>query len=130
MNGQQASKNLDSSEKFVLGGINGVRAYPQGEASGDEGYKATLELRYNLMANLQGAVFYDMGEIAVNKAPFAVAASNNRSLSGAGIGLQGSVGRVQLKASVAWRTDGGTVVSIPASAAQMPTVWVQGVVGF
>ena len=130
VNGQQASKNLDSSEKFVLGGINGVRAYPQGEASGDEGYKATLELRYNLMANLQGAVFYDMGEIAVNKAPFAVAASNNRSLSGAGIGLQGSVGRVQLKASVAWRTDGGTVVSIPASAAQMPTVWVQGVVGF
>jgi hypothetical protein len=40
VNGQQASKNLDSSEKFVLGGINGVRAYPQGEASGDEGYKA------------------------------------------------------------------------------------------
>ncbi len=130
VNGQQASKNLDSSEKFVLGGINGVRAYPQGEASGDEGYKATLELRYDLMANLQGAVFYDMGEIAVNKSPFAVAASNNRSLSGAGVGLQGSVGRVQLRASVAWRTDGGTVVSIPASAAQMPTVWVQGVVGF
>src|SRR5690606_39641993 len=34
---QWASKNLDSSEKMGLGGAYGVRGYPQGEASGDEG---------------------------------------------------------------------------------------------
>ena len=43
---QLASKDLDGSEQFVLGGANGVRAYPQGEASGDSGYQATAELRY------------------------------------------------------------------------------------
>ena len=42
ISGQQANKNLDSSEKFSLGGANGIRAYPQGEASGDEGQRATL----------------------------------------------------------------------------------------
>jgi hemolysin activation/secretion protein len=30
LSGQTANKNLDSSEKFSLGGINGVRAYPAG----------------------------------------------------------------------------------------------------
>lgn len=130
INGQQASKNLDSSEKFSLGGSSGVRAYPQGEVSGDEGYKATLELRYNLMDNLQGSVFYDTGEVALNKAPFAATASNSRSLSGAGVGLQGNLNRLQLKASVAWRTNGGAVVSIPTSAVQTPTVWLQAGIGF
>jgi hemolysin activation/secretion protein len=37
INGQQASGNLDSSEKFILGGLAGIRAYPIGEASGDNG---------------------------------------------------------------------------------------------
>jgi hypothetical protein len=59
MSGQTASKNLDSSEKFSLGGINGVRAYPQGEASGDEGYRGTVELRHNVIPNVQATVFYD-----------------------------------------------------------------------
>ena len=35
---QWATKNLDSSEKFSLGGPYGVRAYPVGEASGDDGW--------------------------------------------------------------------------------------------
>ena len=39
---QLSSKNLDSSEKFTLGGIGGVEAYPSGEASGDEGRKISL----------------------------------------------------------------------------------------
>src|SRR5690606_17102591 len=39
--GQTASKNLDSSEKLSLGGATGVRAYPQGESSGDEGFLAS-----------------------------------------------------------------------------------------
>jgi hemolysin activation/secretion protein len=44
--GQRASKNLDSSEEFFLGGPNGVRAYPQGEGAGDEGWLSRLELRH------------------------------------------------------------------------------------
>ena len=49
LRGQIASKNLDSSEKIGLGGVNGVRAYPEGEAYSDQGYVATLELRTNIV---------------------------------------------------------------------------------
>ena len=59
INGQQASKNLDSSEKFSLGGPTGVRAYPTGEASGDEGFKVIAELRHSWNANWQSTLFYD-----------------------------------------------------------------------
>ncbi len=45
---QLASKNLDSSESFILGGANGVRAYPLGEGSGDEGWLAQIETRYSI----------------------------------------------------------------------------------
>ncbi len=37
LHGQAANKNLDSSEKMYLGGVNGVRAYPTNEAGGSEG---------------------------------------------------------------------------------------------
>ena len=129
--GQQASKNLDSSEKFALGGANAIRAYPQGEASGDEGLRATLELRQTLSANLQGIAFYDWGSIKVNKNPFgAAAASNNRSLGGAGVGLNASFDKVQLKAALAWRTRGGLPTSVPATAAKRPTLLVLAQVAF
>lgn len=89
--GQKAGKNLDSSEKFVLGGANGVRAYPQGEASGDTGYVFSAELRYAFAAaplpgTLQLAGFVDTGEITINENPFA-AGDNRRRLSGGGAGL-------------------------------------------
>ena len=45
LRGQVASKNLDSSEQMALGGAYAVRAYPEGEAYGDQGYVANLEAR-------------------------------------------------------------------------------------
>jgi hemolysin activation/secretion protein len=44
--GQRAGKNLDSSEKFSLGGVQGVRAYSGSEGSGSEGDLLNLELRW------------------------------------------------------------------------------------
>lgn len=90
--GQMASKNLDASEKFVLGGMDGVRAYPQGEAFGDEGYLMTLEARY-LLAGLSERVpgqvhllgFVDAGNVTIDKDPW-FAGSNDRNLSGTGVG--------------------------------------------
>jgi len=89
--GQKAGKNLDSSEKFVLGGAQGVRAYPQGEAAGDSGYLASAELRYLLVWRalpgvLQPFVFVDGGSVRINELPFA-AGNNRRHLAGGGIGL-------------------------------------------
>ncbi len=129
--GQQASKNLDSSEKFSLGGPSGVRAYPTTDAGGDEGYKATLELRHSFTPSWQGMLFYDIGEVKVNKRPFgAPTNANKRSLAGAGVGLNAKVGAVQFKASLAWRTQGGQPTSIPTAVVKSPTLWVQAVVAF
>jgi hemolysin activation/secretion protein len=87
---QGASKNLDSSEKFSLGGAQGVRAYPLGEAAGDEGTLATLELRYAL-GRWEGTTpsliaFADYGRSRINKEPF-LPGDNVRKLGGAGVGV-------------------------------------------
>ncbi|MEO8114725.1 MAG: ShlB/FhaC/HecB family hemolysin secretion/activation protein [Phenylobacterium sp.] len=91
--GQVASKNLDSSEKMELGGAYGVRAYPEGEAYGDEGYLLTLEARMRLArlsermgGQVQAFVFVDNGQVTINKNPWA-AGTNHRNLSAAGLGM-------------------------------------------
>lgn len=61
---QQAGNNLDSSEQIYLGGANAVRAYPQGEASGDEGYQVSAELRYHTkVSGLTLSTFFDIGHV-------------------------------------------------------------------
>jgi hemolysin activation/secretion protein len=61
--GQWASQNLDSSQRFSLGGPQGVRAYPIYEGTGDQGWLGTIEGRYNVSAQAQASLFYDMGWI-------------------------------------------------------------------
>ena len=128
--GQQASKNLDSSEKFSLGGANAVRAYPQGEAVGDQGRRATLELQQALAANLQATLFYDVGQVTINKTPFGPAAANSRSLAGAGVGLNASYSSISLRSLLAWRTSGGLPTSTPTGSAKTPTLWLQASMAF
>lgn len=66
--GQLASRNLDSSEDIYLGGANAVRAYPQGEASGDEGYVGTLELRCKTgLPGLMLSTYFDAGHVELSK---------------------------------------------------------------
>jgi hemolysin activation/secretion protein len=95
--GQLADGNLASSEKFILGGPGGVRAYPVGEAAGDKGVLGTLELRYDVPgqhagANLQLQGFVDAGHITLNHSPWpgAVGSATGRNsygIAGAGLGL-------------------------------------------
>lgn len=66
LNGQSANKNLDSSEKFYLGGMYGVRAYPTSEGGGSQGQLANLELRSRLGASSTVTGFYDYGRVTVN----------------------------------------------------------------
>jgi hemolysin activation/secretion protein len=67
--GQLAGKNLDSSEKMQLGGMNGVRAYPTGEGSGSDGQLLQLELRHNLESGIALTGFYDWGQIWLQHDP-------------------------------------------------------------
>jgi hemolysin activation/secretion protein len=81
LSGQHATQQLDSSEKFTLGGSNGVRAYPSSEGSGSRGQLFNLELRWRLPQGLGLTGFYDWGH--VNN----LDTSPSYSLQGAGLGL-------------------------------------------
>ena len=90
LSAQKAGKNLDSSEKMSLGGASGVRAYPVGEAAGDEGAQVTAEIRYALPQWLGATpsivLFADAGRVQTNKNAFA-AGVNARTLGAAGVGF-------------------------------------------
>jgi hemolysin activation/secretion protein len=85
-------RNLESSERFSLGGSDGVRSYAPGEASGDSGWLANLELRYAL-ASVQGlslAGFVDTGGIkrySKDADALTGAIPNSYQLSGVGLAL-------------------------------------------
>lgn len=88
MSGQIASKNLDSSEKFYLGGSSGVRAYPTSEGGGSTGMLANLELNVRLSEGLSLNGFYDWGQVSINRNNFTGGATlNTYALKGAGLGL-------------------------------------------
>jgi hemolysin activation/secretion protein len=91
--GQLAFDNLDSSQKMELGGAYAVRAYPEGEAYGDQGYVATLEARLmldewlpSLPGELQAIAFVDTGMVEYAHNPW-FAGSNRARRTGAGAGL-------------------------------------------
>ena len=105
LSGQLSSKNLDSSEKFYLGGFNGVRAYPADEGGGSEGALANLEARVRLPHNFAAVGFFDYGTVRISRykdypgAPY----PNTDTLEGAGL-------------SLAWTADFG--LNIKATAAR------------
>jgi hemolysin activation/secretion protein len=104
--GQAASKNLDSSEKFYLGGPDGVRAYPVNEGGGAEGLLLNLEARERLPANFNAVGFFDWGSVHVNKDNNIAGAAlpNTDDLKGVGVSLawQAKFG-LSLKATFAHR---------------------------
>jgi len=103
---QLTGDNLVSSEKFTLGGPNGVRAYPQGEALVDQGGLLTTELRYQLNDQFMLAGFFDAayGERFQDALP---SDSNNlQKISGVGMSLNWAPeGGWFMSATLATRTD-------------------------
>lgn len=59
---QFATNNLDSSEKFYLGGANGLRAYPSSEGGGNSGELLQLEFRKRF-AWFELRLFRDEGRV-------------------------------------------------------------------
>lgn len=127
--GQVASKNLDPSEKMELGGVYGVRAYPEGEAFADEGYLATLEARMavpgwseRMPGQLQLVGFADIGSVRINKDPW-LPGDNTRTLSAAGVGLTwADEHNLVVKVSYAHRLGDERAFSAPDHSGR---VWVQ-----
>lgn len=130
LHGQVASKNLDISEKMELGGADGVRAYPEGEAFGDEGYVLNLEAHKLVSWNAipgqkQLVAFVDTGLMKLDKTPWA-AGLNVRKLSGFGFGVNwiASENRFLVKTYYAHTLGAALATSIPSGSSQF---WIQAV---
>ena len=121
LSGQWSHKNLDSSEKFSLGGANGVRAYPTGEALGDQGWLAQAELR-GQWEQVNPYAFIDAGAVKAVNQPWDTSASNTRNLLGSGVGVRTVQGDWTLDASLAWRLNGGVPQSDPSD--RRPRMWM------
>ena len=125
--GQIAFNNLDSSEKMELGGAYGVRAYPEGEAYGDQGYIATAEARLRLAprgipGQFQLIGFVDVGEVQYAHSPwFAGSNSAHRSGIGGGLSWAGPAG-ILISATYATRLGSQPVTSQPDRAGR---AWFQ-----
>lgn len=120
---QGARDNLDSSEGFSLGGATGVRAYPSGEASGDEGWLLQLEARKSLGA-AELYAFYDHGKVKVDARPELVfSPAPDQERAGAGVGIRINEGPMKVNIALAWRTKGGVPTS-EANAGSDPRMWM------
>jgi hemolysin activation/secretion protein len=135
---QGANRNLTAAEQMALGGPNGVRAYPVGEAPGDVGQIGTLELRY-LVPKLQVfggdltlSTFIDHGQVLTQKNPTPAAAAvspNRRSITGAGVGVSlGREGNFLLRLDIATPLDDETPIS--DSKKVDPRIWAQAIKWF
>jgi len=104
------NKNLDGSEDFSLGGAYGVRAFPDGEHSAENGYILGAEFFYTLPSyegiTHKASIFADTGYAKMENA---TGATEGRQLSDVGLGYQANFKQFFTKAQVA-RVVGGEKV--------------------
>ncbi len=108
LSGQIASVNLDSAEKFYLGGPSGVRAYPGSQGGGSQGGMINIEIQQQLEDKFVGIAFFDAGFVQQyrDKAIFtkgSTNANNSYSLRGAGVGLKRADQDFVFSATLAWK---------------------------
>ena len=109
-----ANKNLDGSEDFSIGGANGIKVYPDGELSAENGYLFNIEGKYKLpnineLSNTVG-IFYDRGRafMANNTVGF-----ESKSLQDIGVGYYTNYKNFFGKLQVAWTANSEAVSSEP-----------------
>ena len=112
--GQWASANLDPSQKFYIGGGTSVAGYPLGEAGGDLGAEAALELRHDFPApwagTLMGSLSVQQGWVRMHKTPWPgwqganTELPNELGLTSVGIGVTATLpGETVLRGLLGWQ---------------------------
>ena len=147
---QLASKNLDSSQQFYLGGPTGVRAYPVGQGAGSQGALLQLELHQQVLdqsplGTISAYGFYDLGGVQLFKNTWSnwnqlnpgtgQSLSQNTSLQGAGLGIKATINdRSYLNltwAHTIGTSQSATVYGMNANGMnQANTFWFQGVLQY
>ncbi len=82
---QLAGKNLDSSEKFSLGGPTSIPGYVNGEATGDSGVHARIGARWQALPQLALTAFTNYAELRLARDPIPGTLKNRKRLTDAGI---------------------------------------------
>lgn len=105
--GQWSSDSLVSSEEWQIGGPDTVRGFAPGEASGEDGYTAGLELLaapFEKRDICQFVAFVDNG--GANRQSRVVGQKKFTSLTGAGLGVRSHLPfGADLRIDVAWPLD-------------------------
>lgn len=118
---QHSGDVLDSSERMSAGGPNGVRAFASGEASGDRGLLAQVELRY--LSPIEGLSPYLFVDAARMTRIDPEAGNSTRSLSGHGLGVRWQRDRLSADLTAAWL--GQTGLEAPQAATlKNPRFWL------
>ncbi|MBA2078352.1 hypothetical protein PCA_07510 [Rhodanobacter sp. PCA2] len=130
---QWASKNLDTSEQFFLGGPNNVRGYDVGVLAGSQGNLFSLEYRHDFSVpgvpgRWQASLFGDTGRVTVYKDNI-TRGTNSGRLSGAGLGLHWFGPHGWTAAASVAKPIGNTPDLLP-NANRKTRLWVQVMKGF
>lgn len=128
ISGQLASKNLDPSQKFYLGGPFGVMSAPNSELSGDQGAILRVRLAHPLplpekdSGRLEAGLLMQIGAVQINRDPFEGSAENNwQSLSAGGLELQYTLDdRLAVQLQYAHRVSG----SVSSDEIQPESLWL------
>ncbi len=98
---QHANDNLDSSEKFSIGGPSTLPGYATGETSTDQGTLVKAKLSWRVREDIYLGAFADYAFVTFNKYP--LVADNHKHFSDAGFSIdwQGPKG-LSANAMMAW----------------------------
>lgn len=106
------NKNLDGSEDLSIGGINGVKVYPQGEESAENGYVFSSGLLYTLPQfndlTSQIGIFYDRGRVYMSDN---FAGDTTRTLQDIGVNYNAFYKDFFLRSYLAYKVGGADVTS-------------------
>lgn len=99
---QAASKNLDSYNQIALGGVNGIRAYTSIDGVGDQGAQMSFDIIHQVVPDVYGGLFYDVGVVKKTHTPLATATDTGAYfLRGIGWQVGGKINDVNWSLTVA-----------------------------
>lgn len=110
-----AHKNLDGSEDLSIGEVDGVKVYPTGEESAENGYIASFEPKYLLpsffnIANTVG-VFYDRAKVYMTDSSNVI--SDSKSYQDMGLSYYLTYKEFFVNSYMAWKLNSPDITSEP-----------------
>ncbi len=137
--GQLADSNLDSAERFYLGGAYGIKAYPSAQGGGSQGVSLSLELQQQFPNRVVGSFFVDAGRIQQYVKPYdgwqgSTNADNEYNLFGFGFGAKWTYEKATFSGSTSWRVGNNPLFSYTGEQVNtdgryydwyVPYVWLQ-----